>query len=246
MTVPTHQAWVFNLQKQRVGIAELSNSTFNARTDKKAIIHDVVRWQLAKRRAGTHKQLGRAEIRGSGKKPFAQKGTGRARASTLRSPIHTGGARAHWKFNRDYGFSLNRQQKRQALRIALTARKQDGRIFIIDSIESPTHKTQEVDNILSNWHTKKALIMHGNYEQSPALMVGIRNNPAYNLLPARGANVLDILRAPVILMSTQALADIETHLDPSRDHRKTATFVSPVLGLKSIKQVLREREQEAV
>lgn len=243
MAMPTHQAWIFNLQKERVGIAELSNNTFNARTDKTALIHDVVRWQLAKKRSGTHKQLNRRDITGTGKKPFAQKGTGRARASTLRSPIHTGGARAHAKKNRDYSFAIPRQQRRQALRIALTARKQDGRLFLVDSIEMPTYKTQEVDNILSHWHTKKALIVHGDYEQDPNLMVGLRNNKSYRILPARGANVHDLLRAPVILMSVQALYDLEARLDPLKDHRRTATLVSPVFGLKTLNQIKKEQKQ---
>lgn len=241
MTMPTHQAWVFNLQKERVGIADLTDNTFNARTDKTSLIHDVVRWQLAKKRSGTHKQLNRREITGTGKKPFQQKGTGRARASTLRSPIHTGGARAHAKNNRDYSFVIPRQQRRQALRIALSARKKDGRLFLIDSIEMPTFKTQEVGNILSHWHTKKALIVHGDYEQDANLMVGLRNNRSYRTLPARGANVHDLLRAPIILMSVQALHDLEARLDPLKDHRKTATFVSPVFGLKSLNQIKKEQ-----
>lgn len=244
MSEQTHESWVFNLQKQRVGITPLSKPIFDAKTTRPELIHEVVRWQLAKRRAGTHKQLNRREISGTGKKPFQQKGTGRARASTLRSPIHVGGARAHPKKLRNYGFEIPRQLRRQALRMAFTARKQDGRLFIIDSIASPTAKTAELDNILSHWHTKKALIIHGDYEQDRNLLFGLRNNKSYNLLPARGANVHDLLRTPIIMMSLQGLADIETRLDPVRDHRKTATFVSPVLGLKSMKQVLNEAKQQ--
>jgi ribosomal protein L4 len=134
---------------------------------------------------------------------------------------------------------------RQALRTALSARKQDGRLFFIDSIVSPTYKTQELDNILSHWHTKKALIVHGDYEQDANMMVGLRNNQSYNLLPARGANVHDLLRAPIILMSLQGLKDIESRLDPAKDHRRTATFVSPVLGLKSLNQVMKEAKSAA-
>jgi len=139
---------------------------------------------------------------------------------------------------------MPRQQRRQALRVALSARVRDGRLFVVDALSMPTHKTQDVENILSHWGTKKALLVHGNYEQDPNLLLGLRNNQKYNLLPARGANVHDILRAPIILMSTQALADIEANLDPSRDHRRTATFVSPILGLKSINQTIKEFKQK--
>lgn len=219
---------MFNLQKQRVGITPLSRSTFDAPTDRVDLVHQMVRWQLNKRRAGTHVGLGRATISGTGKKPFAQKGGGRARASTLRSPIHRGGARAHpWRMQ-DYSFTLPRRSRRQALRTALSSRYRDGRLFVIDSASVPTFKSTEVNNILSSWNTRRALLVHGDYEQDPNLILALRNNPDFHLLPARGINVHDVLRYPIVMMSLSALQDIDTRLNPEFDRKKPIQFPGEV------------------
>lgn len=200
------------MKKQRVGIVDLDNKVFNADTSRVDLVQRTVKWQLAKRRAGTHKSLSKSEVTATGKKPFAQKGGGRARAATLVSPIHTGGGRAFPLRNRDYGFHLPKKIRTKALSIALSARRTDGRLYVVDAITAPTHKTTDVDNLLSNWRTKRALIVHGNLEQDPNIVLGLRNNPNYNLLPARGANVHDILRYPIVMVTLQGLRDLESRL----------------------------------
>src|SRR3954471_25040833 len=134
---------VIGWDKKKVGSAELDASVFDI-VVKKEILHTVVRWQLACRRRGTHKSKNRGEVSGGGKKPFKQKGTGNARQGSIRSPLMPGGGVAFGPEPRDYSYVLPKKMKRLGLRTALSYLKKEGRLFVVDSMESTDGKTKDL------------------------------------------------------------------------------------------------------
>lgn len=206
------EAWVYNLDMQRVGLVQLNTEVFGKeiRSD---IVHQVVDWQRAKARQGTHKQKNRGEVSGSGKKPFPQKGTGRSRAGTLRSPLHIGGGRAFPKVPRDYSYDLNKKVRRLGLQMALSAKFEEGNLVIIDTMENASHRTKELHNRLTVWQLKKALLVHEDDEFDPNFILAARNLSYLDLLPNRGLNVLDIVDSDVVMLTLQGLTSLEQRME---------------------------------
>lgn len=159
------ESWVYNLNAEKVGILDLNPEVFDTEI-RRDLIHRVVVWQRAKKRQGTHKVKGRSEVRGTTKKPFPQKGTGRARASCLRTPLHYKGGRALPKRPRDYSFHMPRQIRQRAMKIALSAKRQEQCLHLLDAAVCESHKTKELNNKLKLFSDQKTLIIHGNYEVS--------------------------------------------------------------------------------
>jgi len=199
-----------NLDNQDVGELELSDDVFGlpARAD---ILHRVVVWQLAKRRSGNHKTKGIGEISGTTKKPYRQKGTGRARQGSLRSAQFRKGATIHGPVVRSHAIDLQRKVRRLGLKTALSVKAADGKLIVLDAARTDTHKTKALAQKFKAMGLTSALIIDGaqldeNFVRASA------NLPAIQVLPEQGANVYDILRRDVLVLTRNAVEQLEARL----------------------------------
>jgi large subunit ribosomal protein L4 len=197
---------VFDINREQVSERELVDEVFN--TDVKGyLLHDMVRYQLAARRQGTAKTKSRGEVRGGGKKPFRQKGTGNARQGTPTSPTQVGGGVAFGPTPRDYTFKLNRKVKQSALRSALSARYQDECMTVVNAFDLEQISTNGFAAVLDRFELKKALIVVDG--ENTKLELSARNLPFVKVLRAEGVNVYDILKYPNLVMTEAAVDQIE-------------------------------------
>jgi large subunit ribosomal protein L4 len=192
------------------GEIELNDSVFGL-TPRADLLHRMVTWQLAKRRAGTHKTKGVSEISGTTKKPFKQKGTGRARQGSNRSPQFRGGAVIFGPVVRDHGFDLPKKVRKLALRHALSAKAADGKLIVLDEARADDHKTKGLRGRLEGLGLASALILDGD-EIDRNFALAARNLPLIDVLPQRGANVYDILRRDTLVLTRTAIAQLEARL----------------------------------
>jgi large subunit ribosomal protein L4 len=197
---------VFDISHKQVSERELVDEVFNADV-KEYLLHDMVRYQLAARRQGTAKVKGRSEIRGGGKKPFRQKGTGNARQGTVTAPNHVGGGVVFGPAPRDYSFKLNRKVKQSALRSALSARYKEECMTVVNSLELEQISTKGFAEVLDRFELKKALIVVDG--ENVNLELSARNLPFVKVLRAEGVNVYDILKYPNLIMTEAAVDQIE-------------------------------------
>ena len=201
---------VKTLANGEAGDIELSDAVFglDPRAD---LLHRMVVWQLAKRRAGTHKTKGVSEISGTTKKPFKQKGTGRARQGSHRAAQFRGGATIFGPVVRDHGFDLPKKVRALALRHALSAKAADGKLVILDEARTDDHKTRRLRGQLEGLGLTSALILDGD-EVDRNFALAARNLPLIDVLPQRGANVYDILRRDTLVVTRDAVARLEARL----------------------------------
>ncbi len=194
-----------------VGTVELDERVFNAKVNRH-LMWEVVRMQLASRRAGTACTKTRGEVRGGGRKPWPQKGTGRARQGSIRAPHWVGGGVVFGPKPRDYSYSIPKKARRAAVRSALTARFRDGDIIFLDSIELENHKTKTAVSFLKGLGVdgKKVLILVDEIDFN--LDRSTRNIPYVKVLKAEAVNVYDVLNADVILITKAALDIIQERL----------------------------------
>ena len=197
---------VFDMNREQVSERELADEVFNADV-KGYLLHDMVRYQLAARRQGTAKTKSRGEVRGGGKKPFRQKGTGNARQGTPTSPIQVGGGVAFGPSPRDYTFKLNRKVKQSALRSALTVRYKDECMTVVSAFDLEQISTKGFAAVLDRFELKKALIVVDG--ENTKLELSARNLPFVKVLRAEGVNVYDILKYPNLVMTEAAVDQIE-------------------------------------
>uniref|UniRef100_A0A0E0GI55 Large ribosomal subunit protein uL4m n=1 Tax=Oryza nivara TaxID=4536 RepID=A0A0E0GI55_ORYNI len=161
---------------------------------RKDIVHRVVRWQLAKRQQGTHSTKIISEVSGTGRKPYKQKGTGRARHGTLRGPQFRGGATMHGPKPRSHAIKLQKKVRRLGLKIALSARTAEGKLLVFEDLEVPSHKTKNVVSYISQMEdTKKVLLVDGG-DIDKKLKLATQNLHYVNVLPSIGLNVYSILQ----------------------------------------------------
>ena len=175
------------------------------------LLHRMVNYQLAKRRSGTHKVKTRNEISGTGKKPWAQKGTGRARAGDLKRNIDRGGATVFGPTPRSHAIDLPKKIRKLALKSALSAKAAEGKIIILDDAKAKEHKTKPVAAALQKLEIANALIVGGkeidvNFARATA------NIPLIDVLPSQGANVYDILRRDTLVLTKDAVNDLTEKL----------------------------------
>lgn len=197
---------VYDIDRKQVSERELVDEVFN--TDvKEYLLHDMVRYQLAARRQGTAKAKGRSEVRGGGKKPYRQKGTGNARQGTVTAPNHVGGGVVFGPTPRDYSFKLNRKVKQSALRSALSARYKDECMTVVNSLELDKISTKSFAEVLDRFELKKALIVIDS--ENSNLELSARNLPFVKVLRAEGVNVYDILKYPNLVLTEAAVDRIE-------------------------------------
>lgn len=197
---------VFDMSRKQVSERELAEEVFNADV-KEYLLHDMVRYQLAARRQGTSKAKGRGEVRGGGKKPYKQKGTGNARQGTPTAPNHVGGGVVFGPTPRDYTFKLNRKVKQSALRSALSARFKDECMTVVNALDLEQISTKGFAEVLDRFELKKALIVIDG--ENTNLELSARNLPFVKVLRAEGVNVYDILKYPNLVMTEAAVDQIE-------------------------------------
>jgi large subunit ribosomal protein L4 len=201
---------VRNIDNEEVGDIELPDEIFGLPI-RRDILARVANWQLARRRAGTHKAKGISEIRGTTKKPYKQKGTGRARQGSLRSPQFRGGARIFGPVVRSHAFDLQKKVRRLGLKIALSAKQDEGKLVVIDTAHIDEGKTKALRARLAALGGDSVLIIDGSViEENFARAT--RNLPCVDVLPQQGANVCDILRRDTLVLTREAVRQLEARL----------------------------------
>jgi large subunit ribosomal protein L4 len=201
---------VRNLDNQEVGDIELDDAVFGLPV-RRDILARVVNWQLAKRRAGTHKTKGVSEIQGTTKKPYKQKGTGRARQGSLRSPQFRGGATIFGPVVRSHEFSLQKKVRRLGLKTALSAKLDEGKLVVIDAARADEAKTKALRARLDALGWESVLIIDGPAVDKNFARAA-RNLPRVDVLPQQGANVYDILRRDTLVLTREAVEHLEARL----------------------------------
>lgn len=200
---------VTTLDNKKSGDIEVADSVF-AVEPRRDILARVVNWQLAKRRAGTHATKTISQVSGTTKKPFRQKGTGRARAGSLRATQYRGGGIAHGPVSRDHGFSLPKKVRKLGLRSALSAKQAEGKLVVIDDATGAT-KTKDLAKQLTALGWNSVLII-GGAAIDEGFARAARNIPNVDVLPEQGANVYDILRRDTLVLTKAAVESLEARL----------------------------------
>ncbi len=200
---------IFNVNREVVGQRELSDDVF-AVAVKPHILHEVVLYQLAKRRAGTAKTKGRSEVSGGGKKPWRQKGTGRARAGTSRSPVWRGGGTIHGPQPRDYVQRVPKKVRKLALKMALTQKLLDQQMTVLDELRLERIKTKEFASLLNRFELEKTLLVLGQRDE--IVEKSARNLANVKILRSEGLNVYDLLNYPCVLLTQETIGAIEESL----------------------------------
>ncbi|MEA1867024.1 MAG: 50S ribosomal protein L4 [Thermodesulfobacteriota bacterium] len=202
---------VYNAQKEKVGEVTVSDTVFGV-TPKEGVLHEVVKWQLAGKRAGTACVKTRSEVSGSGKKPYRQKGTGRARAGSNKSPLWKRGGSVFGPKPRDYSYSLPKKVRRLALRMALSTKIEGDRLLVLRDFGLEQIKTKDMKGLLDRFDIKKAVIVTDTPDQT--LELSSRNIPNVKILPLKGINVYDLLKYEYVIIKEPAVEMIEERLKP--------------------------------
>jgi large subunit ribosomal protein L4 len=200
---------VYNLDRDKVGTLELSDAVFGVRV-REHLFHEVVRYQLAKRRGGNACTKGRALVAGTTAKVWKQKGTGRARQGTKKAPHWVGGGVVHGPTPHDFTPKLNKKVRAAALRAALSRRQEEGALTVLDSFELSEIKTRRVAGVLATFGTPKALIV--DTAANVTLAKSARNLAKAKFVAVDGVNVYDILKHDALLITREAAKAIEGRL----------------------------------
>jgi large subunit ribosomal protein L4 len=213
-------AKLYDAAGKEKGVVSLSAAVFKG-TVKKELVHTAVRWQRAKRRAGTHDVLTRSEIQGGKKKPFKQKGTGNARAGSSVSPLMVGGAVVHGPSPRSYEFRFSKKMRKAALASALAVKSATSSFCVLESMDSATGKTKDASKLLKavGVGSSKVLVIVPNEASSARdkFTLGLRNLPSVKVVPVAGVNVYDLIDSPNVLCVQAALAELEARVGKSAE-----------------------------
>ena len=199
---------IYNTKKEKVSQVELDKKIFDREVNPH-LLYEVVKMQLASRRKGTASTKNRSRVRGGGKKPWRQKGTGRARAGTIRSPLWTGGGIVFGPLPRDYSYRVNKKAKKAALRVALSSKLKENKLFILDNFNLAEIKAKSFLSILEHLKIEEALIIDNtniNLEKSA------RNVSSVKVLRPEGLNVYDILKYDSLIITQPGLEKIAESL----------------------------------
>ncbi|MBE6096108.1 MAG: 50S ribosomal protein L4 [Schwartzia sp.] len=198
---------VYNIDRQQVGDIELNDNVFGVEVNG-GLLHQAVVMQLASQRLGTHATKTRAFVRGGGRKPWKQKGTGRARSGSRRSPLWVGGGTVFGPHPRSYAFSMPRKQRRLAIKCALSDKVQEDSLFVLDALDFEAPKTKQVVKLLQTFEIdNKALIITA--EEAENVERSSRNIPGVKAINTTGLNVYDILNHDKLFVTKDAVARIE-------------------------------------
>jgi large subunit ribosomal protein L4 len=200
---------IVNIEGKKVGSIDLADSVFGAEV-KEHLLWEVVKAQRAAARAGTHSTRTRANVRGGGKKPYKQKGTGNARQGSTRAPNFVGGGKVFGPHPRDYSFTVPKKVRRAALASALSLRAQEKKLVVLDSLTFDAPKTKRLVGILKALGVPSAVVVDG--KENVLLSKSARNLPASKYLPPEGLNVYDILDHPGLVITAGAVKQIEARV----------------------------------
>ena len=197
---------VVDMEGKNVGTIELAESVFGIEPNA-AVMHQMVVNYLAAQRQGTQSALTRSEVSGGGKKPWRQKGTGRARQGSTRAPQWTGGGMVFAPTPRDYTITLNKKEKRAALKSALTSRVNENKFVVVDELKFDEVKTKNFKAVMNNLKVSKALVVLADNDQNTVLSA--RNIPEVKTSLVNTINVFDILKYNTVVATKAAVASIE-------------------------------------
>src|SRR5690625_1011833 len=199
---------LYNINGEQVGDIELSDAVFGIEPNKH-VLHDAVVMQQASQRQGAHKVKGRSEVRGGGAKPWRQKGTGRARHGSIRSPIWRGGGVTFGPTPRSYAYNLPKKVRRLAMRSALSTKLIAEEIIVLDELVMQQPKTKEIATMLDKLKSdRKALIVSAEGLDSN-VAISTRNIPGVKYIQASGINVLDVLSHDKLIITKEAARKVE-------------------------------------
>ena len=197
---------VYNMERKEVGTIELNDAVFGVEVNEH-LVHMAVVAQLANKRQGTQKAKTRSEVSGGGRKPWRQKGTGHARQGSTRSPQWTGGGMVFAPTPRDYTITLNKKEKRAALKSALTSRVNENKFVVVDELKFDEVKTKNFKAVMNNLKVSKALVVLADNDQNTVLSA--RNIPEVKTSLVNTINVFDILKYNTVVATKAAVASIE-------------------------------------
>lgn len=198
---------MYNVSGQQVSEIELSDNIFGVEVNEH-VMYEVVKNQLANKRQGTQSAKTRAEVRGGGRKPWKQKGTGRARVGSIRSPLWIGGGTVFAPKPRDYSYTVPKKVRRLAMKSALTSKVNSNELIVLDELKLDSPKTKEMVNILKNLNVdKKALIVVG--EKNEAVIKSAKNIPGVQTALVNTINVYDILKYDKFIITKDAVEKVE-------------------------------------
>jgi large subunit ribosomal protein L4 len=202
---------VKDLANKEIGSIDLDKSIFGAEV-REDVLHQMVQYQLNKRRSGNHKTKTKGEIRGTGSKPWAQKGTGRARAGDLKRPQDRGGGIVFGPVVRSHRTELPKKVRKLAMKSALSSKAASGKLIILDDIKSKDHKTKAMAKALAKLGITSGGLIIGGKEIDANFARATSNLPKIDVLPSQGANVYDILRRDVLVLTKDAVNDLTEKL----------------------------------
>ncbi len=197
---------VYNMEGKEVGKLDLNDAVFGVEVNEH-LVHMAVLQQLANNRQGTQKAKTRSEVRGGGRKPWRQKGTGHARQGSTRAPQWTGGGVVFAPVPRDYSFKINKKEKRAALKSALTSRVQENKLIVVDELKLDEIKTKKFAEVLKNLNVEKALVVINDNDQN--IVMSAKNIPTVKVAQTNTINVFDILKYSNVVVTKAAVATIE-------------------------------------
>ena len=210
---------IVNIQGKKVGSADLDDAVFGAKV-KDYLLWELVKAQQAAKRAGTHATKTRAHVRGGGKKPYKQKGTGNARQGSIRAPNFAGGGKVFGPHPRSYEYTVPKKVKRAALASALSLRAQEKKLIIVDVLAFEAPKTKRLAGILKVLGADSAVVVDGKTNAN--LSKSVRNLPKSKYLAPEGLNVYDILNHPSLVITAGAVKDIEARVLATASEAKAA------------------------
>ena len=197
---------VYNMEGKEVGKLDLNDAVFGVEVNEH-LVHMAVLQQLANNRQGTQKAKTRSEVRGCGRKPWRQKGTGHARQGSTRAPQWTGGGVVFAPVPRDYSFKINKKEKRAALKSALTSRVQENKLIVVDELKLDEIKTKQFAQVMKNLNVDKALVVINDNDQN--IVMSAKNIPTVKVAQTNTINVFDILKYSTVVVTKAAVATIE-------------------------------------
>ena len=197
---------VYNMEGKEVGKLDLNDAVFGVEVNEH-LVHMAVLQQLANNRQGTQKAKTRSEVRGGGRKPWRQKGTGHARQGSTRAPQWTGGGMVFAPVPRDYSFKINKKEKRAALKSVLTAAVQENKLIVVDELKLDEIKTKKFAEVMKNLKVDKALVVIN--ENDEKIVMSAKNIPSIKVSQIETINVYDILKYSNVVLTKAAVATIE-------------------------------------
>ena len=201
---------VYNLKKKKVGSADLSDADFGVEV-KEHLFYSAVRYQMAARRAGTHSTKGRTDVRGGGRKPFRQKGTGRARQGTISAPHYRSGGVVHGPHPRSHAHKMPKKVRRAALKSALSRRAEENAVTVFDAFELAEIKTKAFVDVMKTFEMDEVLLVLTELDDTVARSA--RNIPGVKVLPVAGLNVYDILDHKNLAFTSAAVEAVVARLE---------------------------------